>query len=226
VAVLQIGTALNLPDLDTVMHDQLVELREAIEAEELRVAELASRAAAGLATPEDHAELAAIMARRGLWGDAAELLRGAPASADNDEWLAYLLFQDGRYREAHEIYTRLAGGGERDDLLLNAGVALALLGSDQRAARQFGAILETDPGHRLARLYLANAQLRLGRADVAAKNYRAYLDVDPSSEPAERVRRILEQIAPELVPEGLDEPLVPGPRPAPPPDADERETDS
>ena len=166
------------------------------------------------------------MARRGLWGDAAELLRDAPSSADNDEWLAYLLFQDGGYREAHEIYARLAAGGVRDDLLLNAGVALALLGSDQRAARQFGAILETDPGHRLARLYLANAQLRLGRADVAAENYRAYLDVDPSSEPAERVRRILEQIAPELLPEGLDEPLVPGPRPAPPPDAEEQETES
>jgi tetratricopeptide (TPR) repeat protein len=221
MAVLQIDTALNIPRLETTAVNRLIEVRAAVEAEESNVAELESRIAAGQATAADHTELADILARRGMWGEAAERLRRAPPSPDHDEWLAFLLFHDGQYRQAHAIYSRLAESEGRRDLQLNAAVALALLGNDAAAARAYDDILQADPGHRMARLYLANAQLRMGRHDSAARNYRAYLDAGGPSEPAERVRRILRQIAPELAPPE-DESLVP-PAPPPPPPPDEQD---
>jgi tetratricopeptide (TPR) repeat protein len=225
LAVLQIDSALRIPHLETTTVDRLQAVREAVAAEELRVAELEARLAAGEAVADDYAELAAILARRGLWGDAAAMQRRAPASPDDDEWLAFLLFQDGKYREAHGIYARLASRIGRIDLRLNAGVALALLGNDAAAAREYDAILQSEPDHATARLYLANAQLRMGRLEAAAGNYRAYLDAGGASEPAERVRRILKQIAPDLVPPEA-EPLVPQAPLAPPPRADAEEAES
>jgi tetratricopeptide (TPR) repeat protein len=228
LAVLEIAAALSIPDLETEMVDRLHAVREAVEAEELRVAELESRVAAGEAASEDYAELADILARRGLWGDAAEMLRRAPVSPDGEEWLAFLLLQDGKYREAYGIYSRLADSEGRTDLRLNAGIALALLGNDGAAAREYEAILQSDPGHATARLYLANAQLRMGRLDAAAKNYRTYLDAGGAKEPTERVRRILKQIAPDLLPPE-DESIVPPADhlpPPPPPAEDDEETES
>jgi len=219
MALAQIEIASNLPDLDTITADRLRELRPAIEAEELRVAELETRAASGGATPEEYLELSGILARRGLWGEAAESLRQVPATAAHEEWLAYLLFQAGGYREAHGIYDRLAAAGTRRDLELNAAITLALLGSDDAAAERFETILEAEPTHELARLYLANALLRLGRMDGAARNYAAYLETDADNAPAERVRRILRQIAPERIVEP-DEPLLPAALPPPPPTDD------
>ncbi len=212
-AIREIASALELTGLGASTIGRLEALRPAIEAEARRAAELEARVAAGDGGPEDHAELADLLARRGAWAAAATHQRRAPPSPEGAEWLAYLLVQDGQYREAHGIYSRLAAGSGDLDLRLNAGVALALLGRDAAAALEFEAILATDPAHALARLYLANAQLRLGRIEVAAASYRAFLDGGGPSESAERVRRILKQIAPELAP--LEqEPLVP---PAPPP---------
>jgi tetratricopeptide (TPR) repeat protein len=208
MAVMQIDRALATPDLATAMVPRLEELRAAIEAEELRLAELDSRVAAGEAGPEDYADLADILARRGLWERAAEMQRLGSADPGHDEWLAFLLFQSGRYREAHGIYSRLAGGERGRDMRLNAGIALARLGNDAAAIREFETILRDRPDDATARLYLANAQLRMGRIESAAANYRGYLDGDAVSEPAERVRRILKQIAPELAPAD-DDPLVP-----------------
>jgi thioredoxin-like negative regulator of GroEL len=151
--------------------------------------------------------------------------RRAPASPNGDEWLAFLLFQDGKYREAHGIYSRLAESEGRIELQLNAGIALALLGNDGAAAREYDAVLQSDPGHARARLYLANAQLRMGRLESAAKNYRTYLDAGGASEPTERVRRILMQIAPDLLPPE-DEAVVPPAELPPPPDEDNEETAS
>jgi tetratricopeptide (TPR) repeat protein len=192
-----------------------------VEAEELRVAELESRVAADQATDEDYSDLADILARRGRWGEAAEMVRRAPPSPDNDEWLAFLLFQDGGYREAHAIYSRLAEKQGRVDMQLNAAVSLALLGNDSAAARTYDDILAADPDHNMARLYLANAQLRMGQLDSAAQNYRAYFDADGPSEQAERVRRILKQIAPELAPPERESLVPPAPPPATPGDEDE-----
>jgi tetratricopeptide (TPR) repeat protein len=224
LAVLEIDAALRIPHLETTMVDRLHEVREVVEAEELRVAELESRVAAGGASPEDYAELADILARRGLWGDAAEMQRRAPASPDGDEWLAFLLLQDGRYRDAYGIYSRLAQSEGRLELQLNAGIALALLGNDGAAVREYDAILQSVPEHATARLYLANAQLRMGQLDAAAQNYRTYLDAGGASEPTERVRRILKQIAPELLPPE-DESVVPPAEARPPRDENEEEAE-
>jgi tetratricopeptide (TPR) repeat protein len=211
LALLQLIEAEAIPDLGTMTLNRLKRLRTAIEVEELRVAELEARLAAGTPLEEDYSELADILARRGQWEAAAKMQRQAPSTPDNDEWLAYLLFQAGRYRESHTMYARLAANEDRSELRLNAGVALALLGNDEAAIQQYAAIENGQPGYRMARLYTANAELRMGRLDAAARNYRGYLDAGGASEPAERVRRILLQIAPEMLPPeaGLPLPAIP-----------------
>jgi tetratricopeptide (TPR) repeat protein len=224
MAVLQIGSALNIPYLETLIVDELNELRTALEAEELRVAELESRMAMNQASGRDHSELADVLARLGRWGPAADHVRQAQATPDNDEWLAFLLFQDGQYRESYAIYSRLAQSQGQSTLRLNAAIALALLGNDVAAVETYAGILAGEPDHATARLYMANAQLRLGQLDAAARNYKAYLDTEGPREPAERVRRILKQIAPELVPQERES-LVPD-APPPPRDEDAREAES
>ena len=62
-------------------------------------------------------------------------------------------------------------------------------------------VLEMEPDHLFARIYLANSLLRLGREAEAAKVYRELLDQHDRGEAAERIRRVLAQIAPEMLPE-------------------------
>ncbi len=208
--------------LDAATAKQLKQRREAVVRERRRLLQLYSLVASGYASHEHYAELADLFARRSQWGLAAKMQRWAPPSPEHEEWLAYLLFRDGRYRDAYRIYARLAENENRSVLQLNAGIALASLGNDPAAVEAYDRVLQADPAHRLARLYLANAQLRMGSVESAAKNYRTFLDSGGASQPAERVRRILEQIAPELLPDE-EQALVP---PAPPPPEEEQEDEA
>jgi tetratricopeptide (TPR) repeat protein len=217
-----VDAALAIRGLDAVTARELQAFRESVERERQRSDELEARIRSGEATPEEHAELARILAGRGQWLSAAELQRVAPPSTDQREILAYMLFEAGRFREAHEIWGALAEESGRASLRLNDGVALALLGDDQAAAQSFRRVLEAEPQHDLARLYLANALLRLGDVRPAAESYKAYLDVVGEPDAAERVRRILQQIAPDLLPAPTG-PLVPEPLPPRPPEPDEED---
>ena len=69
------------------------------------------------------------------------------------------------------------------------------------AIEAYQGVLETRPENLQARLYLGNALLRSGRERAAAEEYRRFLDLHDTGEDAERVRRILRQIAPDLLPE-------------------------
>lgn len=158
----------------------------------------------GGATPDDLARLARIYVRRGLWGPAAALERRSPSSPEQSERLAYLLFRAGRFREAQAIYEELAREDERTELKINNGVTLAMLGDDESAVRAYNDVLASEPNHRLARLYLGNALLRMGREQEAASTYRLFLDRGREGESAERVRRILKRIAPDLLPPESD----------------------
>ena len=220
LALLEIDAALRLPELDGATVGRLEALRQAVQDEELHVAELEASVASGEAAAEDFGALVDVLARRGRWGDAAELLRLTPPSPHGDELMAYLLFRDGQYRSAYAIYSGLADSLGGTALQLNAGVALALLGNDAAAMAVYDGILEAEPHHVTARLYLANAQLRLGRIEAAATNYRAFLDAGGVREAAERVRRILKQIAPELAPAEEDT-VLPAVRPSGPEDGPE-----
>ena len=80
----------------------------------------------------------------------------------------------------------------------------------------FGDVLADDPSHKLAHLYLGNAMLRMRRPREAAASYRAFLDAGGENKSAERVRRILKQIAPETLPPETDS-LLPEVPPFPPP---------
>jgi tetratricopeptide (TPR) repeat protein len=126
--------------------------------------------------------------------------------------MAYMLFRSDRFREAHELYARLASENETAAMRVNDGVAVSQLGDDEAASAAYRRALEIEPDHRLAQLYLGNALLRLGRRDQAVAAYSAFLDLDSRGESAERVRRILEQIAPEALPE-KPSPLEPVPQP-------------
>ena len=52
-----------------------------------------------------------------------------------------------------------------------------------------------------AQLYLGNALLRLGQRAEAIEAYRQFLGVGEDGEAAERIRRILKQIAPQALPD-------------------------
>ena len=215
----ELAEALNQPDLDAELEQRLSDRMVAVVRERQRLHRLHSMVATGHAGHEHYGELADLYVRRNQWDLAAQLQRWAPPSSEQREWLAYLLFRDGQYREAYRIYAELAQATDDLVLQLNAGIALAWLGNDPAAVEAYNRVLAADPESRLARLYLANAQLRLGSVEPAAKNYRTFLDAGGASESAERVRRILTQIAPELVPDEPP-PLVP---PAPPPPEESEE---
>jgi tetratricopeptide (TPR) repeat protein len=223
LALGQVDTALADAKLDVAMTKRLEEFREKIEQERRDLMELELTLAFGEASAEDQAALATIYAGRGLWHQAAELQLNAEPSPENQERLAYMLFQAGRFREAHEIYAALARevrALELDDeehrLLaakheLNDGVSVAMLGDDQEASEAYRRALEVLPSSRLARLYLGNALLRLGEVGSAVAEYKTFLGMSDRGEAAERVRRILVQIAPETLPQPGPEIIGPPP---------------
>jgi tetratricopeptide (TPR) repeat protein len=214
----QIDLALSDPRVDSATRTRTEKYRDLVVSERKKVAELERRLRDGEASAEEHAALAEIYASRGLWNEAVELQRQAGASAAERELLAYMLFQANRYREAHEIYSELAGSDSGVNAKVNDGVTLALLGDDEGAVASYRRALEAQPDHPRARLYLANALLRLGRRDEAVEAYTAFLDLGFRGEAAERVRRILQQIAPGLLPPG------PSPLDPPPPTREEIES--
>lgn len=158
---------------------------------------LQQRFESGEATPEDHGALAQIMARRSRWSEAAELQRGAGATAAARERLAFMLFESEQFIEARELYTQLSGEIDEASHFHNEGVCAAAVGDDRGAAAAFRHALERDPELSKAQLFLGNALLRLGQTAPATEAYAAFLAVNQRGEAAERVRRILKQIAPQ-----------------------------
>lgn len=222
LALGQVDTALADARLDAAMIERLTEFREKIESERRDLMRLELALAAGEATAEDHGKLAEIYAGRGLWDQAVELQLDSVSSPENFERLAYMLFRSGRFREAHETYDSLAVESRTlatDDeskqaaakYELNNGVSVAMLGDDRAAAEAYRRVLELQPESRLARLYLGNALLRLGEIAKAVESYTAFLGLSDRGEAAERVRRILAQIAPETLPAPRQEMIGPPP---------------
>lgn len=191
----------------------LEEYRAALVAERDRIAELEATAETGDATPEALRELARIHAMRADWSEAADLL-GRAAGDHDAETLAYYLVNAGRYREAlatYDIVERVTPGA---DVAFNRGVALAHLGRDAEALAALDAAKGSDRTDLTMRvpLYRGNALLRLGRIDEAADAYLRFLERADDDADAERVRRILAQIAPERLPKPEPEapPAEPG----------------
>jgi len=224
-ALVEIDTALAGEKLDASTVTMLTEFRVEIETEQTALAELEVRVAEDEASPDDYASLATIFASRRLWDRAVELQRNAPPLPAQQERLAFMLFQAGDYREAHGIYSRLATESEDTGLKLNDGITLAMLGDDEAAAEAYESVLDSDPTNLIARLYLGNALLRGDQPGLAAMTYKQYLDEGGEGEAAERVRRIIRQIAPDLLPPPPESPVPEEfvPRPMEDPDADEKD---
>lgn len=216
-ALEEVDGALGEQGIDPLSRRRLEDYRGRLAEERTRVAGLEMRVAGEEATAEDLTAMAEVYAGRGRWAQAADLQAWAADTPERRERLAYMLFRAGRLRNSYEIYSDLANAGDLD-LLLNCGVALARLGDDEAALETFDRILAADPDHRLARLYRGNALLRLGRTSQAADEYFAFLQQDDRGEAAERVRRIMKQIAPGRLPpeDASPVPEVP-PRPEPAP---------
>lgn len=212
-ALAQIDLALQDARLEATMAKKLRELRGQVEREHARVGELEQGLLTGGATAEDKAGLADIYAGRGMWERAATLEQQAPPSAQQRQRLAYMLTRAGHHREAERIYAELAREAPSAALLVNHGVSLALLGDDAAAVVAYRGALDLDPAQQQARLFLGNSLLRMGREREAAEAYKAFLELGRQGEAAERVRRILLQIAPELLPPDA------APLPAAPPPA-------
>jgi tetratricopeptide (TPR) repeat protein len=197
----QVLGALADPRLDSRTSLRLLAFLERLEQEQGLVRQLEQALASGTASPEDCRALASIYAGRGLWQAAAELeQRAGDPSREARTRQAYLLFRAGRYGEALELYATLAAESPGAALELNRGVCLVQLGDDRAAVDAYRRALELEPGDLRARLYLGNALLRLGETDAAVATYTAYLDETRDGENAERVRRILRQIAPQVLP--------------------------
>jgi tetratricopeptide (TPR) repeat protein len=174
--------------------------RPAFRAERDEGARLEAAIAEARATPGEMRALASIYAGRRLWVRAAELEAESRPEGAERERLAYYAFRAGRFRASHDLYSDLARSGGRADLEVNAGVALSQLGENVGAAAAFRRALSVDPSSGRASLYLGNALLRLGRKDEAVASYKAFLEGESGGELAERVRRILTEIAPEALP--------------------------
>jgi tetratricopeptide (TPR) repeat protein len=154
--------------------------------------------------------MASVFAGRGQWEDAIRLQRHAGEDDTQRERLAYMLFQAGRYRDAHELYAQLARATGAVEAEINDGVALAMLGDDEAAVASYRRALDAEPQRPRALVYMANALLRLGRREEAVDAYEAFLSLGFKGEASERVRRILLQIAPDAVAPAAS-PLVPPP---------------
>jgi superkiller protein 3 len=207
-----------LAELDVALADErigplterrLTGFRQLIEDEMAEAERLRAVVDAGEATPADHEAIALILAGRGRWEEAAEQQRQADDSDEGRERLAYMLFQAGRYGDAHRLYAELAESTGGAEMSFNNGVTLALLGDDRAAVEAYDRTLQLDPEHLGALLYLGNARLRLGEEDEAVGAYRRYLVKSDRGEAAERVRRILRQLAPDAIPEVPDRPPRP-----------------
>jgi len=201
LALGQIDQSLSDTRLDAPTRKQLEEYRQKVEDEFKKVTELQLTIDSGEAQTGDYAAMAAILAGRGEWTEAIELQKQAEPDLTGRERLAYMLFRADRFRMAHELYAALAEEAESPRLRLNDGVCVAQLGDDEAAVVAYRRVLEMEPDHLFARIYLANSLLRLGRETEAATVYRGLLDQHDRGEAAERVRRVLAQIAPEMLPE-------------------------
>jgi tetratricopeptide (TPR) repeat protein len=199
-ALEELDTALADDRVDATWTRRLQKFRDEIVEEQAHVAALEQKVETAEALPGDFAELAEVYARRGLWNEAVELQRLAGEEPVTRELLAYMLFQAERFREAHEIYTELADAVQSVQLEVNEGISVARLGNDRAAVAAFNRALALDPEQAEARLYLGNALLRLGEREEAARAYRAFLSRVSTGESAERLRRILEQMAPDETP--------------------------
>ena len=212
LALNQVDSALADPRLEALERRKLQAYRDTIGEELERLTALETTRNAGDANPDDYAQLGMIYAARTDWSAAIQALEFAAGSELRDERLGYVLFRAGRFREALEVYERI-DTSDRVDLAINRGVCAARLGHDLKAVAAYRRAIELEPGHRTAQLYLANSHLRLGQREQAVEAYKAFLEHSTRGEAAERVRRILRQIAPGAVAESHD-PLAPVKAPA------------
>jgi tetratricopeptide (TPR) repeat protein len=217
-----------LATLDALLQDKRTEAsirtraekqRASLVDERDRYARLQDSLQKGTLSPADRRDLAAIYAGRLMWDSAADLQAESVPEGLEKERLAYYSLRAGRNRPAYDLYAELAKQGPRADLEINSGVALARLGDSPGAVAAFRRALAIDAEQPRATLYLGNALLRTGKQDEAVAYYKKFLEMETRSETAERVRRILVQIAPDAVPD-RPSPVTPPPT-APPPSAQE-----
>ena len=101
------------------------------------------------------------------------------------------------------------GGALNITALLQKAGELERDGHVREAIGVFEESLRIAPDHLHALLYQGNALLRLGREDEALESYKAFLDRGGEGEAAERTRRILEQLEPEIYADEEQPPAIP-----------------
>jgi tetratricopeptide (TPR) repeat protein len=205
-ALARVDEALADPRTDALTAERFREYREEVVQEQQRVQRLLQTVETDEAVSEDYADLARIYAERNLWDEAIEMQRRVEPGPEQRNTLAFMLFRANRFREAHEIYASLVEQSDAAEPAINDGVALAWLGDDAGAIERYRHALEIEPDNLDATLFLANALLRSGEQDAAVARYKSFYDRTESGERRERVRRILEQIAPDVLDRPADEP--------------------
>ena len=191
------------PRLKRVAHDSLTSLR----ADAERAAALRAAAAASPGTPSATIDLARFLAKQRAHLQAAEMLEGAARTTAGGPEDPAVLFEAAmeylaarRQARAIALFDRLAADAAgppdlRAAALFNRGVASGAAGLDPEAVQSFRDCLALHPDDAQALLYLGNALLRLGQREEARASYAAYLEkAGPGSE-ADRVRRLVQDLA-------------------------------
>jgi tetratricopeptide (TPR) repeat protein len=196
----RVDAALSDPRLDAILAGRFKTYRAEVVEEKESFERLESLVDTGEAESDHYSELALIYADRRMWTRASELQAQVDPTPEQRERLAFMLFRANRFREAHQIYVDLLAETGTATAAVNDGVTLAMLGDDGAAVEMYRRALDIDPANRTATLFLANALLRQGHHDEAVEAYKTFLQGAERGEWAERVRRILAQIAPDALP--------------------------
>ncbi len=140
-------------------------------------------------------ELARLFASKGDYISAASIISRMPGLAERRELMeeyGFYLLKSGQYGKGgkvlEEIITKF---GADPTIFINIGIAYSEIGNYEEAASSFQKALASQPDNLTAILYLANAQLRMGKLNEAEKYYLQYIGKGGTGPDAERVKEIV-----------------------------------
>lgn len=104
-------------------------------------------------------------------------------------------FDQQRFHDAMVIYRKALEIDSSDlDLRTDYGACLNFMGDFDGAKVQFDRVLAQDPNHPVANFNLGVVYINLGKNEEAKKFWNKYLQLDPTSERAEQVKKFLSDL--------------------------------
>lgn len=202
-AIASLDHGLARPVEDTRLRGKMTELKQTLEAERKKSAELEAAVAAN---PGDAAALAALADLKSALGDhgaAAALLRRAaaaspqtPPDARITARLGYSALRAQMYEEAAQAYEALAAATPTDaDVFINLGLARTGTGETARAEAALREASRLRPGDARPLAYLGNLYALSGQRDKAIASLSSSLGLTGEGAPErQRIQRLLKSL--------------------------------